>query len=49
MSAKKYPGFVRGMSGVSQAFSLFIFPKDLPIESYIQCLPEIRGIVNHAK
>lgn len=49
IAAKGYPNFTRQMSELSQAFSLFVFPRELAIMSYIQCLPEIKDFTNHLK
>lgn len=49
MEAVNYPAFCRNMSGVSQAYALFVFPPDLPVHSFIQALPDIMGFVNYVK
>lgn len=37
------------MSGASEAYALFVFPPELPLQSYVQALPDIRVILNQGK
>lgn len=43
-----YPEYSRVLSGVADAYALFIFPSMLPIRQYIQCMPDLRIVINHA-
>ncbi|KAG2069211.1 terpenoid synthase [Suillus decipiens] len=45
--ARSYPDYMRLLSGVQTAYSLFIFPSTLPPMEYIQCMPDIAIIVNY--
>ncbi|KAF8921882.1 terpenoid synthase [Mucidula mucida] len=44
-TAKQFPKFARGLSGAMAAFALFVFPPEVPVDSYIQALPEPMGII----
>ncbi|KAF9024115.1 terpenoid synthase, partial [Hymenopellis radicata] len=44
-TAKQFPKFARGLSGVADAYSFFIFPPEVPVDSYIHALPELMGIL----
>ncbi|KAF8649384.1 hypothetical protein AX16_005825 [Volvariella volvacea WC 439] len=46
-SAVGYPTFSRVMSGASEAYALFSFPKELPLQSFIQALPEMMIYINN--
>ncbi|KAF5329790.1 hypothetical protein D9619_009251 [Psilocybe cf. subviscida] len=39
--AAGFPNFIRLMSGVSTAYSMFTFPADMALTRYIQAIPEI--------
>ncbi|KAL4260598.1 trichodiene synthase family protein [Pleurotus pulmonarius] len=41
------PQFLRGLSGDSFSFCIFIFPKDVPLNSYIQALPSMMDYVDY--
>ncbi|SJL14582.1 uncharacterized protein ARMOST_18045 [Armillaria ostoyae] len=43
---EKYAMFLRELSGVSEAYAMFIFPADLPYDVYIQSLPFLRDVIN---
>ncbi|KAF8957808.1 isoprenoid synthase domain-containing protein [Flammula alnicola] len=45
--AKGYPGFTRAMSGASEAYALMIFPPTVPLQSYIQALPELVAYIGY--
>lgn len=46
-TAPFYPEFCRILSGLADGYGLFIFPSMLPIQEYIQCMPDLRIVVNH--
>lgn len=37
------------MSGASESYALFSFPNTIPVEHYIQALPEIVIFINNGK
>lgn len=37
------------MSGASDAYALFVFPPDVPIQSYIQAIPDMVLFINNVK
>ncbi|KAF5357508.1 hypothetical protein D9758_012538 [Tetrapyrgos nigripes] len=41
-----YADFYRDISGAADLYSVFIFPKNLPISTYIQAIPDLRIIIN---
>ncbi|KAG2365190.1 isoprenoid synthase domain-containing protein [Suillus spraguei] len=45
--ALSYPDYMRVLSGVQTAYSLFIFPSTLPPLEYIQCMSDIAIVINH--
>ncbi|KAF8874411.1 isoprenoid synthase domain-containing protein [Infundibulicybe gibba] len=45
--ATGYPTFSRIMSGASEAYGLFTFPRGLPIQAYIQALPDLMIYINN--
>ncbi|KAF4601352.1 terpene cyclase [Pleurotus pulmonarius] len=47
--ADGFPQFLRGLSGISCAYCMFIFPKDVHIDSYIQAIPSMMDFINHMK
>ena len=47
--APNYPYFVRTLTGVAEAFAIIIFPADVPLEAYIQALPDIAIFINVTK
>ena len=47
--AKSYTNFLRTLSGDSEAFTMFIFPPEIPVESYVQAAPELCLFVNYLK
>lgn len=42
----RYALFLRDLSGMPEAYTVFIFPKDLPYNLYIQALPLLCEVVN---
>ncbi|TFK26565.1 hypothetical protein FA15DRAFT_270896 [Coprinopsis marcescibilis] len=42
---RKYPGYVRSLSGMPDAYGVFAFPLHLPRSTYIQALPEVMEFV----
>ncbi|KAG1729043.1 isoprenoid synthase domain-containing protein [Suillus lakei] len=42
-----YPDYCRMLSGMPDAFALFIFPSILPLREYIQCMPDLAIIINY--
>lgn len=42
-----YPDYLRMLSGMPAAYSFFIFPPTVPLQEYIQCMPNLAIIVNH--
>ncbi|KAG1883952.1 isoprenoid synthase domain-containing protein [Suillus subluteus] len=45
--AQSYPYYMRMLSGISIAYSLFIFPSMLPLREYIQCMPDLAVVINY--
>ncbi|KAG1899695.1 isoprenoid synthase domain-containing protein [Suillus fuscotomentosus] len=45
--APLYPEYSRLLSGLVDGYVLFIFPSMLPTTEYIQCMPDLRIVVNH--
>ncbi|KAG1883939.1 isoprenoid synthase domain-containing protein [Suillus subluteus] len=43
-----YPEYSRLLSGLVDGYVFFIFPSMLPIQEYIQCVLDLRIVVNHA-
>ncbi|KZV88144.1 hypothetical protein EXIGLDRAFT_651457 [Exidia glandulosa HHB12029] len=39
----RYAVFVRALSGVQDAYAFFVFPAQLPLESYVQAIPGYRS------
>ncbi|PBK98175.1 terpenoid synthase [Armillaria gallica] len=42
----RYAIYLREMSGIAEAYTMFIFPAELPYNIYIQALPLIRDFIN---
>ncbi|KAG2139585.1 isoprenoid synthase domain-containing protein [Suillus bovinus] len=42
-----YPEYSRLLGGLTDGYVLFMFPSTLPIQEYIQCMPDLRTVVNH--
>ncbi|KAF9471865.1 terpenoid synthase [Pholiota conissans] len=47
LHAKDYPEFTRQMSGANEAYTMMVFPRSIPIQSYIQCLPDAAIFLGH--
>ena len=47
--AKSYTTFLRMMSGICEAYAMFIFPPEVPVKSYVQAVPEICLAINYFK
>ncbi|OJA14259.1 hypothetical protein AZE42_06866 [Rhizopogon vesiculosus] len=45
--APLYPEYSRLLSGLSDAYGLFVFHPALPLGEYIQCMPDLDFIINH--
>ncbi|KAF8803257.1 terpenoid synthase [Phlegmacium glaucopus] len=45
--AKSYTTFLRVMSGVCEAYSIFTFPPEVPMKYYVQAVPELCLIINY--
>ncbi|KAK0475152.1 isoprenoid synthase domain-containing protein, partial [Armillaria novae-zelandiae] len=41
----KYAIFLRELSGIAEAYAVFIFPSELPYSVYIQALPLLRDVI----
>ncbi len=44
----RYALYLHEMSGISEAYAMFIFPTELPYNIYIQALPLLRDFINFA-
>ncbi|KAK0232614.1 isoprenoid synthase domain-containing protein [Armillaria fumosa] len=42
----RYALFLRDLSGIAEAYAMFIFPEDLPYNLYVQALPLLREVIN---
>ncbi|KAK0506742.1 isoprenoid synthase domain-containing protein, partial [Armillaria luteobubalina] len=42
----QYALFLRDLSGIAEAYAVFIFPEDLPYNLYVQALPLLREVIN---
>ena len=47
--AKSYASFLRTLSGDSDAYAMFTFPREVPVKSYVQAVPDICLFLNHFK
>ncbi|KII85802.1 hypothetical protein PLICRDRAFT_178118 [Plicaturopsis crispa FD-325 SS-3] len=45
-SAQKFPVYSRTMSGCADTFGFLVFPADLPLQSFIQAIPEVTVFLN---
>ncbi|KAG0706252.1 isoprenoid synthase domain-containing protein [Suillus ampliporus] len=43
-----YAEYWRNLSGFQDAFAVMIFPSTLPLREYVQCIPDLWIIINHA-
>lgn len=46
LDSPDFAAYCRLLSGISVAFAMFIFPKDIEIGGYIQCLPHLNTFIN---
>ncbi|KAK0197821.1 isoprenoid synthase domain-containing protein, partial [Armillaria mellea] len=42
----RYALFLRDLSGIAEAYAMFIFPEELPYNLYVQALPFMREVIN---
>ncbi|PBK64255.1 terpenoid synthase [Armillaria solidipes] len=42
----KYALFLRDLSGIAEAYAMFMFPEELPYSLYVQALPLLREVIN---
>ncbi|KAG7440245.1 terpenoid synthase [Guyanagaster necrorhizus] len=42
----KYAIFLRELSGIAEAYAVFMFPAELPYNLYVQALPFLREVIN---
>ncbi|KAG0699965.1 isoprenoid synthase domain-containing protein [Suillus ampliporus] len=42
-----YPEYSRILSGLVDGYAFAIFPSTLPVREYVQCMPDLRIVVNH--
>ncbi|KAG7092969.1 hypothetical protein E1B28_009270 [Marasmius oreades] len=49
LDSPSFAAYCRLLSGISVAFAMFIFPKDIEIAGYIQCLPHLNTYINGIK
>ena len=47
--AKSYTNFLRILSGVGEGYTMFIFPPEVPVKSYVQAVPDLCLFINHFK
>ncbi|KAF8887823.1 isoprenoid synthase domain-containing protein [Infundibulicybe gibba] len=45
-AATNYPGYLRYITGNSRPYALFFFPRDIPLEAYVQIIPDIINYSN---
>ncbi|KAJ8515776.1 hypothetical protein ONZ45_g6826 [Pleurotus djamor] len=46
-SADKFPEFVRGLSGIAFSYAIFIFPRAVPMDAFMQAIPSMSHYINH--
>ena len=46
---QSYTTFLRIMSGICEAYAMFIFPPEVPVKYYVQAVPEICLGINNFK
>ncbi|KAG1735510.1 isoprenoid synthase domain-containing protein [Suillus lakei] len=44
--APLYPEYSRLLSGLAHGFRFFVFPSNLPLQEYIQCMPDLMFFLN---
>ncbi|KAG1804669.1 isoprenoid synthase domain-containing protein [Suillus subaureus] len=45
--APLYPEYSRLLSGLAHGFGFFVFPSTVPLQEYIQCMPDLMFFLNH--
>ncbi|KAF9265958.1 terpenoid synthase [Marasmius fiardii PR-910] len=46
LDSPDFAAYCRLLSGISVAFAMFIFPKEIEVAGYIQCLPHLNTYIN---
>ncbi|TFK39593.1 Trichodiene synthase-domain-containing protein [Crucibulum laeve] len=46
--AREYTALIRRMAGISDAYGMFIFPAEIPVEAHIQAFSEMGEFTNYA-
>ncbi|KAG2060778.1 terpenoid synthase [Suillus hirtellus] len=46
--APSYPEYSRMLSGIPYAYAYCVFPCTLPLREYVQCMPDLAIVLNHA-
>ncbi|KAF8887824.1 isoprenoid synthase domain-containing protein [Infundibulicybe gibba] len=45
-AAANYPGYLRYLTGISKPYALFFFPPNIPLETYVQIVPDMISYFN---
>ncbi|KAG8214413.1 isoprenoid synthase domain-containing protein, partial [Butyriboletus roseoflavus] len=48
-AAQQYPTYQRILSGASEAYAYLVFPREIPLNDYIQAIPEMTLFINNVK
>ncbi|KAG8214421.1 isoprenoid synthase domain-containing protein, partial [Butyriboletus roseoflavus] len=48
-AAQQYPTYQRFMSGFGETYPLMVFPREIPLNDYIQAIPELSLFIHSAK
>lgn len=48
-AAQQYPTYQRIMSGVAEAYSFMVFQREIPLNDYIQAIPEMTLFIHNVK
>ncbi|KAH0831846.1 isoprenoid synthase domain-containing protein [Lanmaoa asiatica] len=46
-AAHQYPTYQRTMSGVAEAYAFMVFPREVPLNDYIQAIPEMTQFIHN--
>ncbi|KAF9261171.1 terpenoid synthase [Marasmius fiardii PR-910] len=46
LSSSSFADFCRKMSGISTAYGMFIYPREIKLKVYVQCLPHMATYIN---
>ncbi|KAF9265366.1 terpenoid synthase [Marasmius fiardii PR-910] len=46
LSSSSFADFCRKMSGISTAYGMFIFPREIELTAYVQCFPHMATYIN---